>query len=141
MSYETNRPGTGRDNEPAAGLSDDTLTASSGLGEDTPGASSEARATAANIGRRAKRAEETVRSTTADSLESAANAVHSGGTRVASAAHSAADALASGARYVRDHETRDMIEDFLELVRNNPGPALLGAVALGFLVGRTLSRD
>jgi hypothetical protein len=34
-----------------------------------------------------------------------------------------------------------MMGDLMQLVRNNPGPALLGALALGFLVGRALSRD
>jgi hypothetical protein len=29
----------------------------------------------------------------------------------------------------------------MEVVKSNPGPALLGAVALGFLIGRALSRD
>jgi hypothetical protein len=33
-----------------------------------------------------------------------------------------------------------MIDDVMQLVKNNPGPALLGAAALGFLVGRALSR-
>jgi hypothetical protein len=34
-----------------------------------------------------------------------------------------------------------MMEDLKQLVRNNPGPALLGALALGFVVGRVFSRN
>jgi hypothetical protein len=29
----------------------------------------------------------------------------------------------------------------MEVVKNNPGPALIGAAALGFLLGRVLLRD
>jgi hypothetical protein len=79
------------------------------------------------------KAAEKVRARAAESLDTAASAVDSGAASVASAAHSAADALASGARYVREY-------DLLDLVRRNAGPALLAAVVLGFVVGRTLSR-
>jgi len=34
-----------------------------------------------------------------------------------------------------------MMSDFVDVIRRNPGPALLGAAALGFLLGRALSRD
>ncbi len=64
-----------------------------------------------------------------------------GGARVAGAAHGAADALHSGADYLREHDMRQMVDDLREVVRNNPGVALLGAAALGFLVGRAVSRD
>jgi ElaB/YqjD/DUF883 family membrane-anchored ribosome-binding protein len=64
-----------------------------------------------------------------------------GGARVSSAAHSAADALATSADYIREHDLSDMMEDLRDVVRNNPGPALLGAAALGFLIGRAFSRD
>ncbi|HYL71352.1 MAG TPA: hypothetical protein VET66_12725 [Steroidobacteraceae bacterium] len=81
-----------------------------------------------------------LRSSTASGLDSAAGAVHAGGERVASAAHRAGDALASGAAYVRDHDVRDMVDDLAEVVRNNPGPALLCAAALGFVLGRSVYR-
>jgi ElaB/YqjD/DUF883 family membrane-anchored ribosome-binding protein len=126
MVYESNSPGANRLNEPS-GLSEDTL-------------ASETRSAAAELGRKASRKADRVRATAADSLDTAASAVHTGGERVASAAHSAAGALTSGAQYVREHDARDMIDDVMQLVKNNPGPALLGAAALGFLVGRALSR-
>ena len=83
---------------------------------------------------------ERLRSSAANGLDSAADAVYSGGERMANAAHRAGDALASGAEYVRDHDVRDMIDDFAEVVRNNPGPALLCAAALGFVLGRSVYR-
>jgi hypothetical protein len=134
MAHESNIPGSGRVNDPVgssdrlaqpSGLSDDTLLRASGGGSADPGRRGTGRA-------------DQVRASAADGLEGTANAVHSGGASVARAAHSAADALASGARYIRENDTRDMIDDLMEVVRNNPGPALLGAVALGFLVGRML---
>jgi ElaB/YqjD/DUF883 family membrane-anchored ribosome-binding protein len=100
----------------------------------------EAQAAAAELGRKAARKAEQARSRAAEGLESAAKSVHAGGERVASAAHSAADALTSSAHYVREHEVRDMLDDVLEVVRSNPGAALLGAAALGFLIGRAMTR-
>ena len=81
-----------------------------------------------------------LRSSAANGLDSAADAVHAGGERVAGAAHRAGDALASGAEYVRDHDVRDMVDDLAEVVRKNPGPALLCAAALGFVLGRSVHR-
>jgi hypothetical protein len=34
-----------------------------------------------------------------------------------------------------------MLSDLMEVIRRNPGPSLIGAAALGFLLGRALSRD
>ena len=81
-----------------------------------------------------------LRSSAASGLDSAADAMHASGERVASAAHRAGDALASGAEYVRAHEVRDIVDDLAEVVRNNPGPALLCAAALGFVLGRSVYR-
>ena len=87
------------------------------------------------------------RGAAAGGLDSAANTLHDkadklpGGEQVASAAHTAADALASTAEYVREHDLKSMVADMQSLVKNNPGPALLTAAALGFLIARTFSRD
>jgi len=100
----------------------------------------QAQGAAADLGRKAARRAEQVRGRAAEGLDSAAKSVHAGGERVAHAAHSAADALSSSARYVRENDLRDMVDDMLDVVRDNPGPALLGAAALGFLIGRAISR-
>ena len=127
MVYETNGPGANRLNDPSGPT-------------DTSGVAAEAKSAAADLGRQASRKMDQVRATAAGGLDTAASAVHTGGERVAGAAHSAGDALTSGAQYLREHDARDMIDDLMQVVRNNPGPALLGALALGFVVGRSLSR-
>ncbi len=87
------------------------------------------------------------RQTAAGGLESASSALHEradnlpGGEKVASAAHATADALGSTADYIRENDLQSMMQDVQKLVRNNPGPALLTAAALGFLIARTFSRD
>ena len=63
------------------------------------------------------------------------------GQKVADAAHTAADATGTAADYVRSNGIKDMAADVQRIVKNNPGPALLAAAALGFLLARTLSRD
>jgi ElaB/YqjD/DUF883 family membrane-anchored ribosome-binding protein len=130
MPYEpTNSPGTNRVNDPST------------LGDDARRATSEASAATAELARKASRKADQARATAAEGLDTAAGAVHTGAARVASAARSAADALTSSAQYVREHDARDMMDDLMQVVKNNPGPALLGAVALGFVLGRALSRD
>jgi ElaB/YqjD/DUF883 family membrane-anchored ribosome-binding protein len=87
------------------------------------------------------------RGAAASGLESAASALRDkadtlpGGAKVASAAHATADAVGVAADYVRQNDLRAMMADVQQVVRNNPGPALLTAAALGFLLARTFSRD
>ena len=49
--------------------------------------------------------------------------------------------MGTAADYVRSNGLKGMAADVQRIVKNNPGPALLAAAALGFLVARTLSRD
>ena len=80
-------------------------------------------------------------------LDSAAETLHQkadrmpGGEKAARAAHTAADALSSTAEYIREHDVKSMVADMQDVVRRNPGPALLVAAAVGFLFARTFSRD
>jgi ElaB/YqjD/DUF883 family membrane-anchored ribosome-binding protein len=138
MAYETSNS-TGRTS--GSGLGDDTLRASEDLSSDAAAAAAEVKAAASNLGYEAARRAEQVRASAAERLDGVASAVHAGGERAASAAHRAGDALASGAQYVRATEFADMADDVLDLVRNNPGPALLCAAALGFVLGRALYRN
>src|SRR5579864_5152051 len=108
MVYETNGPGANRLNEP------------SGLPEGTSGVAAEAKSAAADLGRQASRKMDQVRTTTAGGLDTAASAVHTGGERLAGAAHSAGDALTSSAQYLRENDARDMVDDLMQVVRNNP---------------------
>jgi hypothetical protein len=64
-----------------------------------------------------------------------------GSEKVTSFGQTATDALRSTTDYVRQTDLQGMMKDLLQLVKNNPGPALVSAAVLGFLVARTLSRD
>jgi hypothetical protein len=105
------------------------------------GVAEEVSATASELGRSARQKAERARTRAAAGLETAATSVHSGVDRAADAGHIAGDAISSTAQYVRDNDVREMLEDAMDVVRKNPGIALLGAVALGFLVGRALTRS
>ncbi len=84
------------------------------------------------------------RTAAASGLEGAAATLHQradqlpGGEKVANLAHSAADRLNATAGYVRQNDLNSMRSDVEALVKKNPGPSLLVAAALGFLIGRSL---
>ena len=94
------------------------------------------------LGRTAMNKIEEGRTSAANSLQSAADTLHQKtDTSVKAAgdmAHSAADTLESVAGYMRDHDTRQMMEDVEAVVKKNPGRSLLVAAAIGFLAGRAL---
>jgi ElaB/YqjD/DUF883 family membrane-anchored ribosome-binding protein len=100
-----------------------------------------------DLGRSAADKIDANRRTAASGLENAASALHEkadrlpGGERVSSLAHSTAHKMKSTAHYMRSHDVRDMLGDVEEVVKNNPGPALLSAAVVGFLVGRAFSRN
>ena len=102
---------------------------------------------AAEMGQKVADTVDQNRGAAASGLESAASARRGkadtlpGGERVANAAHATADAVGVAANYVRDNDLKTMMADVQQLVKNNPGPALLTAAALGFLIARTFSRD
>jgi ElaB/YqjD/DUF883 family membrane-anchored ribosome-binding protein len=87
------------------------------------------------------------RSAAAQGLDTAASALHDqaerlpGGARVSGLAHSAADRLSSTADYVRRNDLNSVRGDVEALVKKNPGPALVAAAAVGFLIGRAITRD
>ena len=102
---------------------------------------------AAEMGQKVSDTIDENRGVAASGLESAAGALREradtlpGGERVANAAHATADAVGVAADYVRDNDVKAMMGDVQKLVKNNPGPALLIAAALGFLIARTFTRD
>lgn len=140
MAYETRDSEPDRANTPP-GVGDDVLPGSEDLNAAAAAGTAEVKAAASNFRFTVKGRAERMRTSTAEGLDSAASAAHAGGERVASAAHRTGDALASGAEYVREHDVADMMDDLLDLVRNNPGPALLCAAALGFVLGRAVYRS
>ena len=94
-----------------------------------------------DVGAKAAQRADKARIGAAAGLDTVASTLHKSGDRVATAAHSAADTVSSGAQYLRANDVETMMADLRDVVRRNPGPALLGAAALGFILGRALSRD
>ena len=81
------------------------------------------------------------RDSAAGGLESAASALRGNAEKVTGIAHSTADTLTSTAEYLRGHDVKAMIKDVEQLVRKNPGPSLIAATALGFLMARAFRRN
>lgn len=81
------------------------------------------------------------RTATADGLDSVAHGIDAGAERVSDVAHRTADSLENSAKYVRKNDGRAMAGDIESLIKAHPGKALLGAVVLGFMVGRAFRRD
>ncbi len=108
-------------------------------------AASQAKAKVSSVGRTAADKIDQNRDAAAGGLESAASTLHDkadslpGGEKVTSLAHTAADKLGATADYVREHDVNSMMADVERMVKNNPGPSLLAAAVIGFLVGRTLT--
>lgn len=61
--------------------------------------------------------------------------------RVQEFADAAARRVSAAADYVRHSDADRMKADVETIVRNHPGPAMIAAAAVGFLLGRALSRD
>ena len=99
------------------------------------------KAKAQDVGAKAAHRADQARVGAAAGLDTVATTLHEKGERVASAAHTAADAVSYGAEYLRENDVQTMLSDLMEVIRRNPGPSLIGAAALGFILGRALSRD
>lgn len=68
-------------------------------------------------------------------------AEHITGERARRVAHATADKLHNAAGYMRRHDTKAMASDLESVVKRHPGQALMGAVVLGFCVGRVFRRN
>ena len=110
-------------------------------GAEAAGAFTTLKSKAQDVGARAAQRADQARVGAAAGLDTVASTLHERSDRMASAGHSAADAVSHGADYLRAHDVETMMGDLVDVIRRNPGPALLGAAALGFLLGRALSRD
>jgi ElaB/YqjD/DUF883 family membrane-anchored ribosome-binding protein len=122
---------------------DETLTnAAGGVQEKLSDAAEQAKNKVSNLGTTAADKIDRNRESAASGLEKAASTLHEkansmpGGEKVADFAHNTAERLNSTAEYVREHDVRRMLGDVEELVKKNPGPALISAAVLGFLIGR-----
>ena len=98
---------------------------------------------ASRYGKQAVDAVDGRRESAAGALRSAASGIRSnadslpGGPQVGQMANQAADTLEATATYVREHEAQDMLSDLQSFVKAHPAQMLIGAVVVGFLVGRS----
>jgi len=91
------------------------------------------------FGRDAMNKIEENRVSAAGALHNAASSMHQKADKLPNGpdlAHSAADRVDAVASYLQGHDTKQMMADVETVVRRNPGPSLLAAGLLGFLVGR-----
>jgi ElaB/YqjD/DUF883 family membrane-anchored ribosome-binding protein len=83
----------------------------------------------------------------ADKLHGAAGAIRdqaqalAAGEGLVGVAKSAADKLESSATYLESHDTQQMIQDLVTIVKKHPTQSLLLAGAVGFLVARAFRSD
>jgi hypothetical protein len=100
---------------------------------------------ASEFGHKAVGAIDAQRGSAANGLDSAAAGIHANADKVlptvSAFAHQAADKLGASADYVRGNKLSDMMSDLGNYVKANPGPALIGALVIGFCAGRMLRRN
>lgn len=60
---------------------------------------------------------------------------------VSDAVHGAAERVDSSAEYLESHDVSQMARDAAGVIKRNPVPSLLIAIAVGFLCGRALRRS
>ena len=124
-----------------------TVDESRSVTEKVSDAATEVKDKVADLGRTAAGKINENRGAAASGLERAASTVHEtaaslpGGEKVAELAHSTADTLTTTAEYVREHDVNSMMMDVERLVKNSPGPALVIAGVIGFLVGRAFNSN
>ena len=105
---------------------------------------SQAKSTAADWGRSAAGAVDRNLHTAAGALENTASALRDRAPASGKAnefATATASKIESTARYLREHDTGDMVAGVESVVRRNPGASLCAALAVGFLIGTALRRD
>jgi ElaB/YqjD/DUF883 family membrane-anchored ribosome-binding protein len=98
--------------------------------------------TASQAAEKATEMADQAREKTAGGMESAADTVREqvagkGGIQE-TVGTTAADTMEKTASYLRENDTQAMLNDIENYVREHPAQAVLGAVAVGFLVGRIL---
>ena len=108
-------------------------------------ATSHVKNTAADFGRSAVENLDRNMKSAAGALENTASAIRSKlspeGGRMTGAAHTAVEKLDATAQYLRTHNTQDLMTGLESWTGRNPGAALGGALAIGFLIGMSLNRD
>jgi hypothetical protein len=110
------------------------------MGEKLSDTTAQVKDKVSDLGRTAADKIDENRDAAAGGLERAASVLHEkpeslpGGEKVSSLAHATAKKLSSNADYFQEHDVKRMMTDVETLVKNNPGPSLLAAVSVGFVV-------
>jgi len=105
---------------------------------------SHAKNTAADWGRTAATTVDRNLQSAAGALENTASALRDrvpASGKVNEIATATAGKIEDTARYLREHDTRDMVAGVETLVRRNPGASLAAALAVGFLIGTAMRKD
>src|SRR5687768_3904869 len=82
------------------------------------------------------------RETAAGGLNRMASTLHEkadrvpGGSNVVNFTHRVANGMESTATYLRDHDLAAVGQDALNVARRHPAQSIIGALAIGFLLGR-----
>ena len=132
-------------NNVVASFNDTLADDSSTLGNKISDSATQLKDKASELGRKATDVIDENIASAATGLDKAAATLHGraenlpGIDKVSGLAHSAADKLSATAGYFREHDVDRIKEDLKMLVKNNPGPSLLVAAIVGFLVGRAFS--
>jgi len=119
----------------------------SAMGDKVSDMASQVKEKVSDLGQTAAQKIDQNRDKAASGMENAASTLHTnadrlpGGEKVTGMVHDAADRLNSTAEYVREHNMNAMVSDVERLVKNNPGPALITAAFVGFLVGRAFTNN
>ena len=126
----------------ATSLSDNLADESSTLRDKISDRATHFKDNVSELGRKAADTIDENMASAAAGLEKAAATLHGRGEnlpgieKISGLAHTAAERLSATAGYIREHDVDRVMKDVGTLVKNNPGPSLLVAGVIGFLLGR-----
>lgn len=121
--------------------------AASSVSDKVMDAASQAKDKVNELGRTAANKIDENRGSAASGLDTAASTLRDkasslpGGESVTRFAQETADKLHSTADYVRQHDVNSMMGDLEHMVKRNPGPSLVAAAVVGFLIGRAFTSN
>jgi ElaB/YqjD/DUF883 family membrane-anchored ribosome-binding protein len=128
-----------------SGMTTETNTGTEhGIKDKVTGMASQAKNTAADWGRSAASVVDRNLHSAAGALENTAHALRErvpATGKVNEFATATASKIENTARYLREHDTGDMVAGVESMVRRNPGASLCAALAVGFLIGTALKRE
>ena len=81
---------------------------------------------------------DTVKEAAGAAADKAREVASAAGRKAKDAASAVGESVESGGRYLQERDFSGMMDDFTDLVRRYPVPALLIGIGLGFCMGRVL---